>query len=80
MMKTVFGDPKRAPPLLEKLTPKEVVSFIWKGEGSLVDELMQCIGPQMEDGYLNELRSNIRARDPSSSDDIQGSLRKSLIW
>ncbi|PWA74297.1 F-box domain, cyclin-like protein [Artemisia annua] len=80
VMKTVFGDPKRAPPLLEKLTPKEVVSFIWKGEGSLVDELMQCIGPQMEDGYLNELRSNIRARDPSSSEDIQGSLRKSLIW
>lgn len=80
VMKTVFGDPKRAPPLLEKLTPKEVASFIWKGEGSVVDELIQCISPHLEDGHLNELRSSIRAHDPSSSDDIQGALRKSLIW
>ncbi|XP_071726293.1 histone-lysine N-methyltransferase ATXR3-like isoform X2 [Rutidosis leptorrhynchoides] len=80
VMKTVFGDPKRAPPLLEKLTPKQVASFIWKGEGSFVDELMQCLAPHLEDEYLNELRSSIHAHDPFSSDDIQRDLRKSLIW
>ncbi|KAK9051970.1 hypothetical protein SSX86_028598 [Deinandra increscens subsp. villosa] len=80
VMKTVFGDPKRAPPLLEKLTPKEVVSYIWKGEGSFVEELIRCIAPHLEDGHLNEVRSSIRAHDPSSSDDILVALRKSLIW
>ncbi|XP_071698145.1 histone-lysine N-methyltransferase ATXR3-like [Rutidosis leptorrhynchoides] len=80
VMKTVFGDPKRAPPLLEKLTSKQVASFIWKGEGSFVNELMQCLAPHLEDAYLNELKSSIRAHDPSSSDDIQGGLRKSLLW
>ncbi|KAL8228458.1 hypothetical protein R6Q57_016042 [Mikania cordata] len=80
VMKNVFGDPKRAPPLLEKLTPQEVVSHIWKGEGSFVDELLRCIAPHLEDGHLNEVRSGIRARDPSFSDDVLGTLRKSLIW
>ncbi|KAI3736251.1 hypothetical protein L6452_15789 [Arctium lappa] len=79
VMRTVFGDPKKAPPLLEKLTPKEVVSFVWKGEGSFIEELIQCIAPHLEDGHLNDLRANIRAHEPSS-DDIQGGLRKSLIW
>lgn len=79
-MKKVFGDPKEAPPLVEKLTPKEVISFIWKGEGSFVDELIQSIAPHMEDGHLTELRSSIRSHDPSSSDDIQTALRKSLLW
>nr|XP_043614145.1 histone-lysine N-methyltransferase ATXR3 [Erigeron canadensis]XP_043614146.1 histone-lysine N-methyltransferase ATXR3 [Erigeron canadensis] len=80
VMKNIFGDPKRAPPLLEKLTPKEVASYLWKGEGSVVDELIQCITPHLEDGHLDELRSSIRAHDPSSSDDTQVALRKSLLW
>ncbi|KAI3780786.1 hypothetical protein L2E82_10777 [Cichorium intybus] len=81
VMKTVFGDPKNAPPLVEKLTPKETLSFIWKGEGSFVDELIQSIAPHMEDVHLSELRSGIRAHDPSSSDDnTQTALRKSLLW
>ncbi|MFS8024584.1 putative [histone H3]-lysine(4) N-trimethyltransferase chromatin remodeling SET family [Helianthus anomalus] len=80
VMTNVFGDPKRAPPLLERLSPKEVVSHIWKGEGSFVEELIQCIAPHLEDGHLSEVRSSIRAHDPSSSDDVLGALRKSLIW
>uniref|UniRef100_A0A251UH02 Putative vacuolar protein sorting-associated protein 35 n=1 Tax=Helianthus annuus TaxID=4232 RepID=A0A251UH02_HELAN len=32
------------------------------------------------DGHLSEVRSSIRAHDPSSSDDVLGALRKSLIW
>uniref|UniRef100_A0A251UZN7 ATXR3 C-terminal domain-containing protein n=2 Tax=Helianthus annuus TaxID=4232 RepID=A0A251UZN7_HELAN len=80
MMTNVFGDPKRAPPLLERLSPKEVVSHIWKGEGSFVEELIQCIAPHLEDGHLREVWSSIRAHDPSSSDDVLGALRKSLIW
>lgn len=79
-MRCIFGDPKQAPPPLERLTPDEVVSFIWKGKGSLVDELLQCMAPHMEDGLLNDLKSNIRAHDPSCSDDIPRELRKSLIW
>ncbi|XP_076917425.1 histone-lysine N-methyltransferase ATXR3-like [Bidens hawaiensis] len=80
VMKNVFGDPKRAPPLLERLTSKEVVSHIWKGEGSFVEELIQCIAPHLEDGHLSEIRASIRTHDPSSSDDILAALRKSLIW
>ncbi|KAF5822242.1 putative vacuolar protein sorting-associated protein [Helianthus annuus] len=80
VMTNVFGDPKHAPPLLEQLSPKEVVSHTWKGEGSFVKELIQCIAPHLEDGHLTEVRSSIRAHDPSSSDDVLGALRKSLIW
>ncbi|KAJ0511149.1 hypothetical protein HanIR_Chr11g0548751 [Helianthus annuus] len=72
-------NPKPAPSLLERLSPKEV-SHIWKGEGSFVEELIQCIAPHLEDGYLSEVRSSIRPHDPSSSDDVLGALRKSLIW
>ncbi|KAA8526466.1 hypothetical protein F0562_008331 [Nyssa sinensis] len=80
VMRCVFGDPKKAPPPLERLSPEAVVSFIWKGEGSLVEELIQCMTPYMEDGMLSDLKSKIRAHDPSGSDDIQKELRKSLIW
>lgn len=80
VMRCVFGDPKKAPPLLERLSPEEAVSFVWKGEGSFVEELIQCIAPYLEDRSLNDLRSSIRAHDPSGSDDLQRELRKSLIW
>jgi hypothetical protein len=80
VMRCNFGDPKKAPPPLEKLTPEESVSHIWKGEGSLIEELIQCMAPHMDDSLLKELKSNIRAHDPSGSDNIQKDLRKSLIW
>lgn len=81
VMRCVFGDPKKAPPPLERLSPEAAISFLWKGKGSLVDELMRCMGPHMDEGMLNDLRSKIRSHDPSSaSDDIQKELRKSLIW
>ncbi|KAJ0621713.1 putative protein argonaute [Helianthus annuus] len=35
---------------------------------------------EWNDGHLSEVRSSIRAHDPSSSDDVLGALRKSLIW
>ncbi|KAH7851889.1 hypothetical protein Vadar_017827 [Vaccinium darrowii] len=81
VMRCVFGDPKKAPPPLERLSPEAAISFLWKGKGSLVDELLRCMAPHMDDGMLNDLRSKIRSHDPSSaSDDIQKELRKSLIW
>ncbi|KAA8524558.1 hypothetical protein F0562_010981 [Nyssa sinensis] len=80
VMRCVFGDPKKAPPPLERLSPKGVVSFIWKGEGSFVEELIQCMAPHMDDSMLNDLKSKILAHDPSGSDDIEKELRKSLIW
>ncbi|KAJ6733810.1 HISTONE-LYSINE N-METHYLTRANSFERASE ATXR3 [Salix koriyanagi] len=80
VMRCIFGDPKQAPPPLEKLTPEETVSLLWKGDGSLVDELLQCMSPYMDADILNDLRSKVRARDPSDSDDIQKALQKSLLW
>ncbi|KAJ4851262.1 hypothetical protein Tsubulata_019950, partial [Turnera subulata] len=80
VMRCVFGDPKKAPPPLEKLSPEETVSFLWKGDGSLVEELLQCMGPHMEADMLNDLRSKIRAHDPSESDDVSKELQKSLLW
>uniref|UniRef100_A0A6N2MM71 ATXR3 C-terminal domain-containing protein n=1 Tax=Salix viminalis TaxID=40686 RepID=A0A6N2MM71_SALVM len=71
VMRCIFGDPKQAPPPLEKLAPEETVSFLWKGNGPLADELLQRMSPYMDADILNDLRSKVRARDPSDSDDIQ---------
>ncbi|KAL5793974.1 hypothetical protein ACOSP7_002568 [Xanthoceras sorbifolium] len=80
VMRCVFGDPKKAPPPLEKLSPEETVSFLWKGEGSLVEELLQCMAPHVEEDVLNDLKSKIQSHDPSDSDDIQKELQRSLLW
>ncbi|XP_019167719.1 PREDICTED: histone-lysine N-methyltransferase ATXR3 [Ipomoea nil] len=81
VMRCVFDDPKEAPPPLERLSPEAVVSFIWRGEGSLVEELLQCLSPHLEEsGLLYDLKAKIRARDPSRSGDIIRELRKSLLW
>ncbi|XP_017241564.1 histone-lysine N-methyltransferase ATXR3 [Daucus carota subsp. sativus] len=80
VLRCVFGDPLKAPCPLVRLSPVEAVSHIWKGEGSLVDELLHCMAPYMDDKELNILKSSIRAHDPSGSDDIQGALRESLLW
>ena len=79
-MRRVFGDPKMAPPPLEKLSAEDLVSVLWKGEGSLVEELLQSMVPHMEVDLLNELKSKIRAHDPSASDHLNRELRKSLLW
>ncbi|KAF6173975.1 hypothetical protein GIB67_039926 [Kingdonia uniflora] len=80
VMRSVFGDPKKAPPPLEKLTPEEVVSFLWKGEGSLVEDLLHCVAPHMDKDSLNDFKSKIQAHNPSGSDDLLRELRKSLLW
>uniref|UniRef100_A0A7N0TFX8 SET domain-containing protein n=1 Tax=Kalanchoe fedtschenkoi TaxID=63787 RepID=A0A7N0TFX8_KALFE len=80
VMRCVFGDPKRAPPPLEKLSPRSVVSAIWKGESSLVEELLQCMAPYTDDYLHNDLRRRIHAHDPSDSDDVHEDLCKSLLW
>ncbi|GLT87043.1 hypothetical protein SLE2022_051450 [Rubroshorea leprosula] len=80
VMRCVFDDPKKAPPPVERLTLEEVVSFLWKGEGSLVEELLQSMAPHVEEDRLNDLKSKIHAHDPSGSSDIQRELQKSLLW
>ncbi|XP_020237818.1 histone-lysine N-methyltransferase ATXR3 isoform X2 [Cajanus cajan] len=80
VMRCIFGDPRKAPPPLEKLSPEATVSFLWKGEGSFVEELLQCIAPHVEEDVLNDLKFKIHAHDPSNSGDIQKELRKSLLW
>lgn len=79
-MRCVFGDPKKAPPPLEKLSPIEAVSLLWKGEGSLVEELLECICPHVDGSILSELKLKIHAHDPSNSKDIEKELHKSLLW
>lgn len=80
VMRRVFGDPKKAPPPLEKLSSEDLISVLWKGEGSLVEELLQSMAPHMEADQLNDLKSKIHAHDPSSSDYPNRELRKSLLW
>ncbi|XP_077243423.1 histone-lysine N-methyltransferase ATXR3-like isoform X2 [Tasmannia lanceolata] len=80
VMGCVFGDPKKAPPPLEKLSSEASVSILWKGEGSLVEELLQSLAPHVDADLLNDLKSKIHAHDPSDSDDLQRELRKSLLW
>ncbi|ERN12742.1 histone-lysine N-methyltransferase ATXR3 [Amborella trichopoda] len=80
VIRCIFEDPKRAPPPLERLSPQALVCFLWKGEGSLVEELLQCVAPHVDSDLLNSLKSKIHARDPSGSDDVGRELRKSLLW
>ncbi|KAK7257506.1 hypothetical protein RIF29_31531 [Crotalaria pallida] len=80
VMRCTFGDPRKAPPALEKLSSEAVVSFLWKGEDSFVEELLQCLAPHVEESILNDLKSKIHARDPSTSGDIQKEVKKSLLW
>ncbi|RZR79767.1 hypothetical protein BHM03_00005574 [Ensete ventricosum] len=79
-MRSVFGDPKKAPPLVEKLTAEGLISILWKGEGSLVEDLLHSMAPHVEADLLSDLKSKIQAHDPSGSDNIQSELRKSLLW
>lgn len=79
-MRCVFGNPKNAPPPLERLSPEAAVSFLWKGEGSLVQELLQSMAPHVEEHLLNDLKTKMLAHDPLSSDDIWNELKKSLLW
>ncbi|KAL9322543.1 hypothetical protein ACSQ67_010596 [Phaseolus vulgaris] len=80
VMRCIFGDPRKAPPPLEKLSPEATVSFLWKGEGSFVEELLKCIAPHIEEDILKDLKFKIHSHDPSNSVDIQKELRKSLLW
>lgn len=79
-MRCIFGDPKNAPPPLKRLSPEEAVSYLWKGEGSLVEELLQSMAPHVEEDVISDLKSKIRAHDPLGSDDIQKELQQSLLW
>ncbi|KAK1279291.1 putative histone-lysine N-methyltransferase ATXR3 [Acorus gramineus] len=79
VMRSIFKDPKKSPPPLVRLSPESVVSMVWKGEGSLVEDLLLCMAPHMETDLLNQLRSNVSAHDPCGPD-LQGELRKSLLW
>ena len=80
VLRCVFGNPKEAPPPLQKLSPEEMVSVLWNGEGSLVHQLLECIAPHIDDHMLQDLKLKIRAQDPSHSGNFEKDLRKSLLW
>ena len=79
-MRCVFGDPKKAPPPLERLSPEAAVSFLWKGEGSLVGELLESLAPHMDGEKLDDLKSKVHVHDPLGSEDIERDLKRSLLW
>nr|ACF81895.1 unknown [Zea mays] len=80
VMRCIFGDPKNAPPPLVRLSGKSLVSAIWKGDSSIVAELIQSMEPHVEEEVLSDLKAKIRAHDPSESEDIEGGIRNSLLW
>ncbi|KAK9689683.1 hypothetical protein RND81_09G075000 [Saponaria officinalis] len=80
VLRCVFGDPKIAPPPLQKLSPEEVVSVLWNGEGSLVDELLASMASHVDNRMVQDLKMKIRAHDPSGSGNVEKELRKSLLW
>lgn len=79
-MRCVFGDPKKAPPPLERLAPREAALYIWNGEGSFIEDLIQSIAPHMDDSLLSEFKASVKAHDPSTSENVEMALRKSLLW
>uniref|UniRef100_A0A803QK07 SET domain-containing protein n=1 Tax=Cannabis sativa TaxID=3483 RepID=A0A803QK07_CANSA len=80
VMRCVFGDPKKAPPPLERLSPEETVSFLWKGEGSLVDELLESLAPHVDGEKLDDLKCKVHVHDPIGSEDFERDLKRSLLW
>ena len=78
-MRCAFGDPKRAPPPLERLSPDELVTEIWTGEKSLVKELLQYLVPHLQPSAMDELQTKVLAHLPSGSD-LASELKKSLLW
>lgn len=80
VMRCAFKDTKKAPPPIEKLSAEGMVSVLWKGEGSLVDDLLHSMAPHVEPNVLSDLKSKIQVHDPSGSDNIESAIRKSLLW
>jgi hypothetical protein len=75
----LYGQASIAPAPLRMLKPLELVDSIWKGKKSIVAELLQCMAVHAPEG-LQVLTRQIREHDPSQKGDIEGNLRKSLLW
>ncbi|KAL9243849.1 hypothetical protein vseg_017688 [Gypsophila vaccaria] len=80
VLRCVFGDPKIAPPPLQKLSPEEMVSVLWNGEGSVVGELLASMASHVDNREVHDLKLKIRAHDPSNSDNVEKEIRRSLLW
>ncbi|XP_078428561.1 SET domain protein 2 [Wolffia australiana] len=79
VMRCAFGDPKKAPPPLERLTPEELVTAIWTGKDSLVEELLGTLASHLQSLVVDDLRSKVAAHTPSGPD-LHSNLKKSLLW
>eukprot|EP01018_Ginkgo_biloba_P011217 Gb_22849 [translate_table: standard] len=75
-----YHDPRKALPPLKKLMAAELVSLLWNGEQSLVEELLRCMTPYVDAERLNDLKRQVHAREPSNSENVEKSLRESLLW
>lgn len=80
IIRKLHQDPTKAPPPLRKVKAAELVSLLWKGEHSLVEELLRCMGPYVDADRLNRLKQQIHAHDPSGSKNVEKGLRESLLW
>ncbi|KAK9133618.1 hypothetical protein Scep_013146 [Stephania cephalantha] len=69
-----------APPPLKKLNPEAIVSSIWKGEGSFVEEILQCMTPHVGEDVLNKLKYKIDSHDPSAFDDDYKTVTSPLVY
>ncbi|XP_057838042.2 histone-lysine N-methyltransferase ATXR3 [Cryptomeria japonica] len=80
IIRNIHQDPKKAPPPLRKLDSTELVSLLWKGENSLVEELLRCMANHVDVERLNRLKQQVHMRELSGSKNIEKSLRESLLW
>ncbi|CAA6671908.1 unnamed protein product [Spirodela intermedia] len=76
VMRCAFGDPKKAPPPLERVGPEMLVASLWTAEDSLVEELLQCLSPHLEPppSTSSEPRSKPAAPPAPTSPPSSGSL------
>ncbi|XP_051124963.1 histone-lysine N-methyltransferase ATXR3-like isoform X2 [Andrographis paniculata] len=80
VMRCLFDDPKEAPPPLERLSPEAVVSHLWEGEGSFVDELLRSMAPRVSRKRLKNLKTMIHARGSFGPYLQETKFQNSLKW
>ncbi|KAL0306944.1 UNVERIFIED_CONTAM: Histone-lysine N-methyltransferase ATXR3 [Sesamum radiatum] len=71
VMRCVFGDPKKAPPPLQRLSPEEAVSYLWKGRGVIGGGTYPVHGSSYGGCHFERPQGQVHAHDPSGYDDTE---------
>ncbi|KAJ7549235.1 hypothetical protein O6H91_07G046000 [Diphasiastrum complanatum] len=80
LLTKLYNEPCKAPPPLRRLESKELVRLIWKGEGSVVGELLHCMAPHISKEQFLAFEQKVRKHDPDESKHVESNLRQSLYW